>query len=158
MVITGVQDTKYCCILSHYLFCNRSCQHTTPKLSQDYFLDLAAHELQSNEFLISPPLLTIISSLRSLFLRRHNLQICDMHFPIELAMSLVTSWNRAMMASVADRIAAAIRLSTWEAPRQIAQSIQLLAIQVRIMARGAASVRTFPTEVMVVTELHVSKP
>ena len=81
-----------------------------------------------------------------------------MHFPIELAMILVTGRDRAMVASVANRIAAAIRLSTREAPRQIPQSVQLLAIQVPIMARGAATVWTFPTEVVVVTEFHVSKP
>ena len=128
------------------------------KLSQVHSLISLHTNIQPNDFLILPPILTSISSLGIIFLLRYYLQICDMHFPIEFAPGLVTAWDRAMVPSVASRIAAGIRLSTWEASCQISQSIQLLAIQSPIMARGAAIIRAFTTEVIIVAELLVSKP
>lgn len=81
-----------------------------------------------------------------------------MHVAIELAIFLVTGRHRAMVSRVADWIPAAVRLSAREASCQVPKSIQFLAIEPSIMARGAPRIRTFPTEVMIVAELLMSKP
>lgn len=81
-----------------------------------------------------------------------------MHVTIELAVGLMTSRYRAVVASIADGIPATICLPTRKAPRQIPKSIQLLAVKSSIMPCHTMIVRTCPSEVITIAKFHMSKP
>lgn len=81
-----------------------------------------------------------------------------MHVAIEFAIRLVTSRHGAMMTSIANRIPTSVRLPARKAPSQVSESIQLLAVESTVMARGAAIVRAFPAEVVIVAVLPMSEP
>ena len=81
-----------------------------------------------------------------------------MHVGIELAIRLMTSRYGAMMTSIANRIATSVGLPARQAPRQIPESIQLLGVESAVMAGGAAVVRAFAAEVVIVAVLPVPEP
>ena len=89
---------------------------------------------------------------------RHNLQVRDVHIKAKLALPPLTVLRRAMVASIADRVSAGIRLATRKASCQIPKSIQLLRIKSSFMPRHTAIVWAFTAKVIVVTEFLMSKP
>lgn len=98
----------------------------------------------------------VLSTLSSLL--RHDPQIRKVHIAIELAIRLVASRHGAMMASIANRIPTSVRLPARKPACQVAKSIQLLAVESTVMARGAAIVWAFPAEVMIVAVLLMPEP
>ena len=81
-----------------------------------------------------------------------------MHIIVKFALLLMTILHWAMVAGIADRIPAAIRLPTRKASCQIPKPIQLLGVKSPVMPRRAAIVWAFAAKVMVVAEFPMSKP
>ena len=81
-----------------------------------------------------------------------------MHIIVKLALLLMTVLHWAMVASIADRIPAGIRLPTRKASCQISKSVKLLSVKSPVMPRSAAIVWAFAAKVMVVAEFPMSKP
>ena len=81
-----------------------------------------------------------------------------MHITVKFALHLMTVLHWAMVASIADRISASIRLPTRKASCQIPKSVQLLGVKSSVMPRNAAIVWAFAPKKMVIAEFFMSKP
>ena len=81
-----------------------------------------------------------------------------MHITVKFALHLMTVHHWAMVASIADRILATIRLPTRKASCQIPKPIQLLGVKSSVVPRNAAIVWALTAKVIVVAEFLMSKP
>ena len=148
--------------LKFYIHCRRYApiKPANLKLPDFAFLKLADLDWRFTTPSTPPPSspTQFLSTTLSPLLLRHDPQIRKMHIGIELAIRLMTSRHGAMMTSIANRIPTSVGLPARQAPRQIPKPVQLLGVEAAVMAGGAAVVRAFAAEVVIVAVFFVPEP